>query len=280
MTTAISADQLLQALLPTWYQLLQQWSLDGRLSAAAQEALLLSGEPEQLTALTEQWAEGDFSGLPPIVLLPASSMPTAAGAYADSTGTIYLNQDWLETASTDAVLSVLTQELGHHLDALLNSSDTPGDEGALFATLLENPDLSAEEIEAYRSADDKGEISIEGNDISSEFSTAPTREILGDGSRVRLATNSLTPLNQSGGTYIIPEKGGTISFTMSRSYSWKPSFGEPAPRALSGFLEVYYIHESGIRQSIPNSTPFLDAGTPGFSYFFQSLVEASGALME
>jgi hypothetical protein len=121
MTTAISADQLLQALLPTWYQLLQQWSLDGRLSAAAQEALLLSGESEPLTALTDQWAAGDFSGLPPIVLLPASSMPGAAGAYADSTGTIYLNEDWLQTASTDAVFSVLTEELGHHLDNLLNS---------------------------------------------------------------------------------------------------------------------------------------------------------------
>jgi hypothetical protein len=136
MSTAISADQRLLSLLPTWYDLLQQWSLDGRLSAAAREALLLSGESEQLTTLTDQWAEGDFSGLPPIVLLPATSMPGAAGAYAISTGTIYINQDWLQRASSDAAMAVLTEELGHHLDELLNVTDTPGDEGRFFSELL------------------------------------------------------------------------------------------------------------------------------------------------
>jgi ELWxxDGT repeat protein len=151
-----------------WHLLLQGWSADGRLSEAAQEALLLDGEPSLLTALIEQWTEGDFSGLPPIVLLPASSMPGAAGAYANSTGTIYLNEDWLQTASQEQVLAVLTQELGHHLDNLLNSSDTPGDEGALFAALLANPDLSAEEIEAYRSADDSGVILVDGNFAEAE----------------------------------------------------------------------------------------------------------------
>jgi hypothetical protein len=136
MSTAISADQRLLALLPTWYELLQQWSIDGRLKAAAKEALLLSDEPEQLEALTEEWAAGDFSGLPPIVMLPATSMPGAAGAYAISTGTIYINQDWLQSASSDAAMAVLTEELGHHLDELLNVTDTPGDEGRFFSEPL------------------------------------------------------------------------------------------------------------------------------------------------
>jgi hypothetical protein len=93
MNTDISADQRLLSLMPTWYELLQQWSTDDRLKAAAKEALLLSDEPEQRKALTEQWAAADFNGLPPIVLLPAISMPGAAGAYAISTGTIYINQN-------------------------------------------------------------------------------------------------------------------------------------------------------------------------------------------
>lgn len=65
----------LATLLSDWHLLLQGWAADGRLSAAAQEVLLLGGEPEQLTALTDQWAAGDFSGLPPIELLPASKGP-------------------------------------------------------------------------------------------------------------------------------------------------------------------------------------------------------------
>ena len=65
-------------------------------------------------------------------------MPGAAGAYAASSGTIYLNRDWLRTATEEAALAVLTEEFGHHLDALFNAVDTPGDEGALFRQLLIN----------------------------------------------------------------------------------------------------------------------------------------------
>ena len=65
-------------------------------------------------------------------------MPGAAGAYAISTGTIYVNQDWLKTASYDWVMAVLTEELGHHLDGLLNTVDTPGDEGEFFARKIQN----------------------------------------------------------------------------------------------------------------------------------------------
>jgi hypothetical protein len=33
-------------------------------------------------------------------------------------------------------MAVLTEELGHHLDGLLNVVDTPGDEGEYFANLV------------------------------------------------------------------------------------------------------------------------------------------------
>lgn len=56
------------------------WSVDGSLSTAARETLRLDGEPAQLTALINQWAEGDFSALPPIEVLDGSVLPGAAGA--------------------------------------------------------------------------------------------------------------------------------------------------------------------------------------------------------
>ena len=52
-------------------------------------------------------------------------MNGAMGAYAISTGTIYLNADGLATASEDEAIAVLSEELGHHLDGLLNAVDTP-----------------------------------------------------------------------------------------------------------------------------------------------------------
>ena len=89
---------------------------------------MLQAEPEPLKRLVSQWSQGDFSGLPPIVLLPASSMSGAAGAYALSTGTIYLNTDWLATASAAQAIAVLTEELGHYLDGRLHPGDIPSDD--------------------------------------------------------------------------------------------------------------------------------------------------------
>ena len=99
MAVTSSSNDLLAALLPDWQRHLQAWSASGALTAAAQEALLLSGEPQALTDLVTQWSAGDFSGIPPIVLLSGAEMNGALGAYAISTGTIYLNADWLATAT-------------------------------------------------------------------------------------------------------------------------------------------------------------------------------------
>ena len=93
MNPATTARQTLDLLLPEWQVLLQDWAADGSLASAARRALELQDDPPLLTELVSQWAAGDFSALPPIVLLPASSMPGAAGAYAFSTGTIYLKED-------------------------------------------------------------------------------------------------------------------------------------------------------------------------------------------
>jgi Lectin C-type domain/RTX calcium-binding nonapeptide repeat (4 copies) len=151
----VSSTDLLTALLPEWQLLLQGWSASGRLSSAARQALVLQDDPPVLTDLVTQWSAGDFSGLPPIVLLSATDISGAMGAYAISTGTIYLSADWLAAASKEQVFAVLTEELGHHLDGLLNVVDTVGDEGQLFADLLKGEKLSNEQVSALRSQDDK-----------------------------------------------------------------------------------------------------------------------------
>jgi hypothetical protein len=162
-------SELLTALLPDWHLLLQDWSASDRLTAAAKEALLLNGEPQALKELVAQWSAGDFSGLPPIVLLPSSSMPGAAGAYAISTGTIYLNQDWLTTASAAQAMAVLTEELGHHLDGLLNGVDTPGDEGEYFSDLLRRDALMDSQKEGLRAENDSGAIIVSNKTLEVEY---------------------------------------------------------------------------------------------------------------
>ena len=162
----------LETLLGDWRTLLTDWSASGQLTAAAREALQLKAEPELLQKLVRQWSKGDYSGLPPIVLLPSSSMPGAAGAYAISTRTIYLNQDWLRTASRDWVMSVLTEELGHHLDGLLNAVDTSGDEGEIFATLLHCEGMISTRLrQQTNSENDQGVVLVNGEILAIEQAT-------------------------------------------------------------------------------------------------------------
>jgi hypothetical protein len=153
----------LEQLLEVWKGKLKNWALQGAISRAATDALGLTGEPQALQALVSQWAAGDFLALPPLVLLPAGAMPGAAGAYATTTRTIYLNQDWLQENSTEQALAVLTEELGHHLDGLLHATDTPGDEGELFAALLLDPaGLSGTQQEGLRQQDDHASLPLAG----------------------------------------------------------------------------------------------------------------------
>jgi hypothetical protein len=166
-----TAAEVLIAILPEWRALLQGWSASGQLAAAANEALLLTGNStaeQQLQQLCAEWASGDFQGIPEIVLLTAGQMNGAMGAYATSTGKIYLNADWLSSVGKDQIIGVLNEELGHSLDALLNSADTLGDEGEAFSHLLLRQSGSTEDNQASAYPDDAGTIIADGVSISVE----------------------------------------------------------------------------------------------------------------
>lgn len=125
------------AVLSPWLDLLRRWAQDGQLEQAARGALRLEGEQPLLAALLQDWAGGRFSRLPSVHVLDQGLPAEALGAYGE--GAILLQASWLQGASGAQLEAVLTEELGHHLDALLNNSDTAGDEGELFAHLLLDP---------------------------------------------------------------------------------------------------------------------------------------------
>ncbi|QDZ41657.1 S8 family serine peptidase (plasmid) [Euhalothece natronophila Z-M001] len=154
----------------TWQEFLTEAATSGRLISAAQDALLLDDTPDSLETLVSQWQEGDFSQLPEIEVLSDSNISGAAGAYARSNETIYLNEDWLASASEDRVMAVLTEELGHHLDNVVNEENTPGDEGAIFSALALGEELTETELETLRETDDQGTIEVEGEEIVVEQS--------------------------------------------------------------------------------------------------------------
>ena len=214
----------LPTLLQDWRLKLTSWADDGSLGAAARAALGLDGEPAQLTALISQWAAGDFSGLPPIEVVQASVLPGAAGAYAISTGTIYLNADWLRFASGTQALDVLNEELGHYLDGLMNPSDTPGDEGAIFAVLVRAEGLSPMAMAGLKTENDQGWLEMDGLKIGAEFSN-PT---------ISLILTSPTTVTEDGPQnlfYVFSRTGDTsnsltVNFTVAGNATFNSDYGQ------------------------------------------------------
>nr|WP_255614108.1 Ig-like domain-containing protein [Synechococcus sp. MU1611] len=165
-----------EQLYQNWLLQLQTWAANGRLFSAGVDALRLKpGQAtDQLKRIANRLAKGETRGLPPIEVLPGSAMPGAAGAYASGNNTIYLNANWLASASHAQVIAVLNEELGHHLDAQLNNNDTAGDEGELFTLLLTEgtlESLNSDQLRAIRSEQDQGLIKTPDGTKRVEFAT-------------------------------------------------------------------------------------------------------------
>jgi len=130
-------------------------------------------------ALAEGWFQGDFSEIPPVKVVSSAEIAGANGAFAAATDTIYLSQEFLAENAMNpaAVADVLLEEIGHSVDARLNVADSPGDEGAIFAAVVQGKELSQGEIQALKSEDDTATVAIDGHKYLVEKQLNPAGSI-------------------------------------------------------------------------------------------------------
>ncbi len=123
--------------------------------------------------LAEAWFKGDFSDIPPVKVVSSAEIGGANGAFAAATDTIYLSKEFLAEngANPAAVADVLLEEIGHSVDARLNVTDSPGDEGAIFSRVVQGKKLSEGELQALKSEDDTATVLFNGQSISIEKAT-------------------------------------------------------------------------------------------------------------
>ena len=86
--------------------------------------------------LRSQWQSQDFSQLPRIEVISGDILGNARGAYASSRNVIYLAAGFVAPASSQVLEAVILEEIGHFVDAQVNTTDTQGDEGELFANIV------------------------------------------------------------------------------------------------------------------------------------------------
>jgi len=130
-------------------------------------------------ALAEGWFHGDFSDIPPVKVVSSAEIDGANGAFAAATDTIYLSKEFLAENAMNpaAVADVLLEEIGHSVDAPLNVADSPGDEGAIFAAVVQGKELSQGEIQALKSEDDTATVAIDGHKYLVEKQLNPAGSI-------------------------------------------------------------------------------------------------------
>jgi hypothetical protein len=120
--------------------------------------------------LRSQWQSQDFSLFPQIEVVSSEVLGSAKGAYAISTNKIYLSDQFVSVASQQSLEAVILEEFGHFVDAQVNATDTPGDEGELFSAIVRGVNLSAAELGRIQTEDDHAVIVVNGQSITIEQS--------------------------------------------------------------------------------------------------------------
>ena len=164
----MASDLTFIPVLKAWLDKIVQWSLDGSLLEAAEQSSLIDKESSLLNNVIGDWAKGSFVFFPSVKLLSSESMNGALGAYSSINNEIYLNSDWHSETSAPLIISVLTEELGHHINAVFAEEDVEGDEGAIFSALLEYS-YTSKPVNLLSGEDDWGYIEVDGVSYLVEF---------------------------------------------------------------------------------------------------------------
>jgi uncharacterized repeat protein (TIGR01451 family) len=125
---------------------------------------------EKVENLRQQWISGDFRSLPEIEIYSGEEIKGANGAFSLDTNKIYLSQEYITQNASNflAITHTLLEEIGHFVDAQINSSDALGDEGAIFSALVQGETLEEAQLQQLRAEDDTATITLDGQVIQIE----------------------------------------------------------------------------------------------------------------
>jgi RHS repeat-associated protein len=168
--TSLSSDSyttatryLNQDLVPLVRLALKRFSESADFTEKINQAFGYGANVEQGRSLINNLATGAV--VPKIQILSAIELQ-AKGAFGDNT--IYLSQDLLNPQRSPETVNVLLEEVGHYIDAQINIQDAIGDEGEIFAALVQNKAITPAALATLQTSNDHGILNIDGHNISVE----------------------------------------------------------------------------------------------------------------
>jgi hypothetical protein len=124
--------------------------------------------------LITDFSKENFTDLPSLEIISGKNINGANGAFAAATNTIYLSSEFVANSkSTDAIASVILEEIGHYLDSQINYADSSGDEGDIFSRTVRGEQIDAQELNALKIEDDSTVMFDGDREIAIEQSTIP-----------------------------------------------------------------------------------------------------------
>jgi hypothetical protein len=146
--------------------------------------------------LRQEWLAGDFDSLPAIEVRSTAEINGANGAFSADTNKIYFSREYItqNASNPQAITNVLLEEIGHYVDAQINLADAPGDEGAIFSSIVQGRILNTTELQALRSENDTTTLLINGQTLQAERNGSYTGTNL---SEVSTGLNNLLSTLQS-----------------------------------------------------------------------------------
>jgi murein DD-endopeptidase MepM/ murein hydrolase activator NlpD len=161
--TGTSVDSLTGIALAKSHEQLQQFANSPEFLSQMSVAFGDDFDVEAAQDLADSLTNGTFE-IPPTRVVSGADINGANGAFAAETNNIYLASEFVaENADNpEAIVSVLLEEIGHHIDSQINISDTPGDEGEIFAGVVQGKEFDAGELEALKAEDDTATVMLDG----------------------------------------------------------------------------------------------------------------------
>jgi Ca2+-binding RTX toxin-like protein len=153
---------------------LQQFLLNIHSIDQLQVAFGNNFDPNIAIGIATKVQAGDFSFLPSIEIRTVDELGGANGVYDNTNDRILVSSEFLAESidRPNAIVNLLLEEIGHKFDRLLNGQvDSAGDEGAIFAAIVQGQILSADTLAQLRSEDDHRILTIDGQQVSVEMET-------------------------------------------------------------------------------------------------------------
>ncbi|MDD1428469.1 endonuclease/exonuclease/phosphatase family protein, partial [Dolichospermum sp. ST_sed9] len=138
------------------YDYLSKFRFDPEYSQKLETAFGTDFNREVADKLFNNFSNKNFTNIPTIKIVNRADIYGGNAAFSADTGLVYLAVEFLtENYKNPSIITdVLLEETGHFVDSHINKIDSPGDEGEIFANLVQGNLLSEQELQALKSEND------------------------------------------------------------------------------------------------------------------------------